>query len=99
MHLFCETAQTKQWQDVVQHVGMSKFALTFLLCIVMFSKSPKLLGFEERGTSPFGRHILVAKNKSHWSSLLVAYTILIEGTANKPNDTLQDRYSLDFFHP
>lgn len=33
----CETAQAKKWQDIAKHMDMSKVALTFPLCIVMFS--------------------------------------------------------------
>lgn len=89
----CETAQPKKWQDIDKHMGMSKVALTFPLCIVIFSKWPKHIGFKERGTSAFQRCILFT-NKSY---LLFTLALLIEEKEAKLNVTLQDSYSLDFF--
>lgn len=91
----CETAQAKKWQDIAKHMDMSKVALTFPLCIVIFSTWPKHLGFKEIDTSAFQSCILFT-NKS---SLLVAYAFLIEEREHELNVTLQDRHSLDFFHP
>lgn len=55
MNAVFETAQPKKWQDIAKLMDMSKVALKFLLCVLIFSKRPKHLGFKERGTSAFQR--------------------------------------------